>query len=298
MNTRLGINLGFATNRYIEPEVWTNIVSQKLGLKYVQFVADLLNPSLPSEYIDDQVNRINGCTKKEGIQIENCFTSSFTRVNHLMHPDAEMRRWWLQWFKDFFTIGARLGAKAGGSHFGILTFDSYEDEARREQLIEEGVKGWQALSFFVKELGYEYLLMEPMSVPREMANTIEDTLSLVDRVNAHCGVPMRVNLDAGHAPHPDQRDPYPWMERLGPISPVVHIQQTVLHKSNHSPFIPEYNQAGIVQPEKVIGALEKSGAQDVSLVFEISHREHWDTDFRIIEDLKASVDYWRPYVKD
>jgi hypothetical protein len=33
-------------------------------------------------------------------------------------------------------------------------------------------------------------------------------------------------------------------------------------------------------------------------MFEIAHREHYDTEFRIIDDLKESVDYWRKWVKD
>jgi len=74
-----------------------------------------------------------------------------------------------------------------------------------------------------------------------------------------------------------------------------------MNKSYHWPFIPEYNKQGIIHPGKVLRAIEKSGATEsqlIQLVFEISHREHWDTDFRIIEDLKSSVDYWRPYVKE
>lgn len=298
MKTKLGINCGFAINKYPEPEEWTRIVGKELGLKYVQFVADLLNPFLPKEYIEGQIERLQASTQKYGIQIESVFTSAFTRVNHLMHPDKEARKIWLQWFKDFFTIGARLGAKNGGSHFGILTFPSYNDRAKREYLMEEGVKGWQELSFFAKDLGFTCLIFEPMSVPREMANTVEESIELMERVNAHCGVPMRICLDVGHAPHPDQRDPYPWIERLGAWSPVVHLQQTVLHKSHHWPFIPEYNAQGIIHPDEVLRALEASGAEEVFFAFEISHREHYDTDFRIIEDLKASVDYWRPYVKE
>jgi len=41
---KLGINTGFATNRFPEPEVWLRIVGKDLGLRCVQFVADLLNP--------------------------------------------------------------------------------------------------------------------------------------------------------------------------------------------------------------------------------------------------------------
>lgn len=297
MKLKLGINCGFAINRYIEPEEWTRIVGKELNLRHVQFVADLLNPFLPKEYIDAQVKRIKENIKKFNVCVDSVFTSAFTRVNHLMHPDKEARRIWIEWFKQLLGIAAQLGAKSGGSHFGILTFASYRDPEKRKMLIDEGIKGWQELSFHAKELGYEYLIFEPMSVPREMACTIEETLDLMEKVNANCGVPMKICLDVGHAPHPEQRDPYKWIERLGAYSPLIHLQQTVLHRSNHWPFIPEYNKMGIIDPGKVIEALEKSGAKDVLLLFEISHREHWDSDNRVIEDLKASVEYWRPYVE-
>lgn len=298
MKLRLGINLGFAINKYIEPKEWTRIVAEDLKLKHVQFVADLLNPFLPKEYIEEQIKEILIYTKEYGINIESVFTSAFTRVNHLMHPDEKARKIWLQWFKDFFTIASRLGAKNGGSHFGILTFAAYNDPDMREYLIEEGVKGWQELSHFVKELGFECLIFEPMSVERELGNTVEDTFELMNRVNENCGVPMRICLDIGHAPHPDQRDPYPWLEKLGAYSPIIHVQQTELHKSNHAPFTKENNEKGIIHPEKVLKALEKSGAKEASIVFEISHREHRDTEHRIIQDLKESVEYWRPFIKD
>lgn len=296
MKLKLGINCGFATNKYVEPEEWTRIVREELGLRHVQFVADLLNPSLPAYYVESQVERILAGSQKYGITIDSVFTSSFTRVNHLMHPDTEVRKFWLQWFKDFFLIASRLGAKNGGSHFGILSFASLNNTDRKKYLIEEGVKNWQELSFYVSDLGFDALIFEPMSVPREMAYTIEETNSLMDRVNQNCGVPMRICLDVGHAPHPDQRDPYQWIERLGSMSPVIHLQQTVLNKSNHWPFTSEYNEQGIIKPEKVLDALKKSGTTEALLAFEISHREHMDSDYRIIEELKASVDYWKPYI--
>lgn len=296
MNLKLGINLGFAVNKYCEPEEWTYIVGKELGLRHVQFVADLLNPFLPVDYINRQVERIRENAEKHDISVDSVFTSSFTRVNHLLHPDPECRKIWLKWFKDLLGIAARLGAKTVGSHFGILTFASYNDSNKRDMLVEVGVKSWQELSFHAEELGMESLIFEPMSVPREMANTVEETLRLVERVNQNSGVPMKICLDVGHAPHPEQRDPYPWIEKLGALSPIIHLQQTVLHKSQHWPFTPEFNRQGIIEPEKVLKALRRSGAKDVLLIFEINHREHWDTDFSIIEDLKASVNYWRPYV--
>ena len=98
MGYRLGINLGFAINRYPEPEVWSRIVGEELGLRYVQFVADLLNPFLPQDYIGDQLARIKRSTGEYGIQTESIFTSAFTRVNHMMSPDEEARKIWISWF--------------------------------------------------------------------------------------------------------------------------------------------------------------------------------------------------------
>ena len=296
MSYRLGINLGFIVNKYIEPEVWTKIVSKDLGLRYVQFVADLLNPLWPAGYVDSQITRINNAAKENGVTVESLFTSTQTRVNHLLHPDAEARKFWLDWFKRLLDIGRRLGAVNAGSHFGGMTFDTCDNPDKRKYIVDEGVKGWQELTFYAKEIGYDCLIFEPMSIPREMATTIEETKELMARVNAHCGVPLKVCLDVGHAPHPSQRDPYPWIEQLAAESPVIHLQQTALHRSNHAPFTEEANKSGIITREKVMDAVKKSGCTDTLFAFEIYHREHYDTEFRIIRDLKESVDYFRPLV--
>ena len=297
MKLKLGINCGFANNRYIEPEAWGRIVGD-LGLHSVQFVADLLNPFLPKDYIDAQIKRIRESAKRNDFSVDSIFTSTYTRVNHLCHPDAEARSIWLDWLKRMLKIGAELGATTGGSHFGTLTFDTIGDPEKRKRITEAGVKGWQALSHYAKDLGYESLIIEPMSVPREFANTVAETKAILDLVNADCGVPMKVCLDVGHAPHPDERDPYPWLLALGKDSPVIHLQQTVLGKSMHWPFTPEYNEQGYIKAEKVLECLEQSGCTEALLHFELYHREHWDTDGKVISDHKASVDYWRNYVKD
>lgn len=295
---KLGINLGFAINKYVEPEVWTRIVAEDLGIKYVQFVADLLNVFLPPDIVDRQVERINVCTQKHDLAITSTFTSAFTRVNHFMHPDADIRKAWLNWFKRFADISVQMGARTTGSHFGILTFADYDDVQRREYIIEEGIKNWQELSWYCKELGMEYLNFEPMSIPREMANTVEDTKELLARLNDGAGIPFKVCLDVGHAPHPNDRDPYRWVRELGSVSPIIHIQQTEKDHSRHWPFTEEYNKLGIIHGEPLIEAIEQSGATEAEIIFELSHREAWSTEFRIIQDHIESVNYWRQFIKN
>jgi len=295
MKLSLGVNLGFAINKYFEPEVWPRVV-REMGVDRVQFVADVLNPLLPAEWVDKQIEKTIRYMREYGIRVTSIFTSAFTRINHLMHPDAEARKIYIKFFKRFFDIGARLGAKSGGSHFGIMTFADYENESRRNFLIDKAVKGWQELSRYGGEIGFDFLIFEPMSVEREMANTVEDSLYLMNRVNEDCGVPMRLCIDVGHAPHPGQRDPYPWLERAGKYSPIIHLQQTALGRSMHWPFTKQYAEQGHIKGERVIESLRRGGAEECELILELSHREHRDTEPLIIPDHKESIEYWRPFV--
>ncbi|THF82252.1 sugar phosphate isomerase/epimerase family protein [Cohnella fermenti] len=297
-NIKLGMNLGFAINKYVEPEVWARLVAEEMGVRNVQLVADLLNVYLPDDYIQEQIERINVSTQRHRLQVTSTFTSAFTRVNHFMHPDAAARRIWLEWFKKFARASAELGAKSTGSHFGILTFADYDNRDRREFIIAEALKLWQELSWYCRDLGMDHVLFEPMSIPREMANTVADTKELLERLNDGAGLPFRLCLDVGHAPHPDDRDPYRWVRELGAVSPIIHIQQTELNHSRHWPFTDEYNALGIIHGDKLLAAIEQSGAKEAELVFELSHREAWSTEFRIIQDHKESVAYWRQFVKD
>ncbi|HID05670.1 MAG TPA: hypothetical protein EYP10_00830, partial [Armatimonadetes bacterium] len=183
LHVKLGINCGFAINRFPEPEVWTQIVGEVLGLRYCQFVADLLNPFWSERVITDQIARIRDCTARYGIQIETTFTSAFTRVNHLLHPDPLMRRMWFDWFRKFFEISKQLGARGSGSHFGIMSVRDCQDACRRRELTREGIRLWQELTKVAADIGLEFLIFEPMSVPREMGETIEKARQLYEAVN-------------------------------------------------------------------------------------------------------------------
>ena len=75
----LGINMGFATNQFPEPEVWLRVVGKKLGLRYIQFVADLLNPFLPDEVIEQEIIKLKENATKYNVKIDTTFTSTFPR---------------------------------------------------------------------------------------------------------------------------------------------------------------------------------------------------------------------------
>jgi len=302
MQVKLGINAGFAINRFPEPEVWIRVVGEELGLRYVQFVADLLNPFLPYRVVRSQVDKILNLSEKYNVKMDTTFTSMFTRVNHLMHPDPIMRDAWFQWFKDFILMSLELGVRGVGSHFGIMSVTDLEDDERRESVTRSAIELWQQLSEFALESGLEFLMFEPMSIPREMACTLKETRELYDRVNDGAKLPILLCLDVDHgfalSGDPRDIDPYAWLEEFAHLSPVIHIKQSSADKSAHWPFANDYNQRGIITPDKVLDAIERSGAEDVVLLLEVSHRERYPAEGRVLSDLRESVAYWREYVKD
>ncbi len=301
MKVTLGINTGFATNRYPEPDDWIGIVADELGLDTVQFTADLLNPFLPGDVVARQVGEIRALCDAKDVRVQTTFTSAFTRVNHLLHPAPAIRRAWVDWFKKFFTLSVALGAEGAGSHFGIMSCRDNADPRIREQRIQQGVDAWRELAAYGAELGMKYLLFEPMSVPREVASTIAETQDILRRCKEDFAVPMLLCLDVDHgdleSKDPRDTDPHAWLRTFARVSPCIHIKQSLTKdKGGHYPFTEEYNAQGRIVPGEILATLREAGADDYTLLLEISHRERWPSDYTVVSDLKASVDYWRPAV--
>jgi len=301
MKVTLGINTGFATNRFPEPDDWIGIVADELGLDTVQFTADLLNPFLPEDAVARQVEQIRSQCEKKGVRIQTTFTSAFTRVNHVLHPDPVLQRVWLDWLKKLLRLSHDLGAEGAGGHFGILTVRDNARPAIRAQRLEQGVRAWRELAAYGASLGLAYLMFEPMSIPREVGETIQATREILERCSAGFAIPMRLCLDVDHgdleSPDPQDTDPHAWIRAFGTVSPCIHIKQSLRDKSGHYPFTPQYNARGKIVPEEILRTMRESGIEACTLLLEISHRERWPYDYTVVSDLKQSVAYWRPAIK-
>lgn len=299
MEVSLGINTGFAINRFPEPEQWIKIVADELGLNRVQFTADLLNPALPEPVVLAETQKIRHLCDRKGIWVQSSFTSAFTRVNHVLHPNPEIRRVWFDWFKRFFEMSRALGAEGSGSHFGILSVNDNEDAERRARRIRQGVDAWRELAEFGAGLGFRYLIFEPMSIPREVGETISATAEILDMCRDF-PIPMQLCLDVDHgdlqSPDPKDTDAHAWIRAFGKQTPCIHIKQSLKDKGGHYPFTEEYNKRGKIVPEEIIASLKAAKVEKCTLLLEISHRERWPYDYNVIKDLKESVEYWRPAV--
>lgn len=299
-NIKLGINTGFALNRFTTPEQWVPLVADTLGLKIVQLTADLINPSLGPEITSDLVSRLQKLCQHHGVQIRHVFTGAFTRVNHMAHPDPQIRKFWIHWFSQFASIARDLGAESMGSHFGILTTPDNNDPVRRKERFLQLIDGWKTVAEDAKSKGFKFLTWEPMSISREFGETIIETKRIQKIVNDGIAIPMKLCLDVDHgdvtSPNPDDTDPYAWIHAFAKETPLIHLKQTLMDKGGHWPFTPEHNARGKITPERLLTALDKAGYQDVTLLLELSFREREPADSRVIQDTFASVNYWRPHL--
>ena len=139
-----------------------------------------------------------------------------------------------------------------------------------------------------------------MSIKREMGDTIISAQKLHKKLNSKSKIPILFNLDVDHGNNSSKNkndfNPYKWIEKLGHLSPAIHLKQKTRDIFSHKPFIKKYNKSGIIKPEKILNELKKLNIDEVTMYFEFSFREREPYDSRAIRDIKESVKYWRKYI--
>ncbi len=295
----LGVNNCFAIGRYPEPEEWLRVVKDELGLTHVQFSYDMLDPVIiDEELFTRKCNYIKSLADEKGVRIDTGSTGEVPhKFNALLDPDPGLRRCYLRWYEKMVRAGTLLGVDGSGVYMGTLSQKDQENPERRQYLIEVLLEEIAYLTYIAKEEGQKYFLWEPMSIPREVPSTIDETKEIIERVNRRSHVPVRLCLDVGHgyirSGNPRDSDPYAWLRELAHISPTIHMQQTDGKGSRHWPFTKEYNSIGIIVPEKVFETIEASGVEKTIIVFEFFYSAHAISDESALDNLKKSVDYWQ-----
>jgi D-erythrulose 1-phosphate 3-epimerase len=295
----LGINTCFAIGRYPEPEEWLRVVKEELGLSHVQFSFDLLDPVIVDwDVVQRKCVRIAELAASNGVRIDTATTGEVPhKSNALLDPDPAVRACYLRWYENLVRASSILGAEGSGVYLGTLSVKDYKDVRRREYLISVLMEEIAHLTEIARQEGQKFFMWEPMSIPREIPCTIEETRELLRRANEGSGVPVVLCLDVGHgwihSPDPRDRDPYAWLSEFGHLSPAIHMQQTDGKGSRHWPFTAEYNEKGVIVPEKVIAALQNAHAGRCIIVFEYFFSAHAINEEGALDAMKQSVAYWQ-----
>lgn len=297
---RLGINTCFAVKRWPEAREWAEIVGCKLDLDLAQFSFDLVDPRVrPSVRLRKSVEA-KEAAKECGVEIHSTFTGlGAYSFNLLMHPDVGMRSDALDWYEQAVSMTSEMGAGGTGGHVASMSYNDYGNKARRAYLIDSLIESLQHLSRMARDMGQRFLLWEPMPVPREPPCNIADAKSLYRRVNKGAGVPIFFCMDTGHQCAYSECgvdvDTFQWVKEIGPMSPAMHVQQTDGKMDRHWPFTPEFNQKGLIRGDRLVEAIEASGAGEVALLLEIIHPFEERED-KVLEDLERTAAYWKEFV--
>ncbi len=296
----LGMNNLFAIKRWPEPHIWARIFRSTLNLESVQLNLDLLDPLIEEPALSKICSDIAGAAKENGLTINTAFTGYKAYAsNLLMYPDLSLRQEAIRWYEKAIVAVSKLNISGIGGHFAAYSVNDYASPERREYLGRVFIESIRYLSEVAGRWGLSHLILEPMGVFRELSMSIERTLELLEEINSqNRGVPVKLCIDVGHQfiyETEKDADPYLWLKKMAHLSSVIHLQQTDGKADRHWPFTPEFNKIGIIDPKKVLQAINESGVKEVELVFEIAHPPATEEN-KVLEDLRESVEYWRGFV--
>ncbi|MEM6322920.1 MAG: TIM barrel protein [Pseudomonadota bacterium] len=297
----LSLNTNPLVNRFAEPSDLIEAVARDLRLRDLQLTHEFINPSWPAPAIRRLTRDMAAAQARTGVQVTSGMTGPYGRLNHFGHPDADVRRYYIDWFKTFADIIADLGGVTVGTQFAIFTYRDYDDPARRAALIDIAIECWAEVAEHAKQAGLEYIFWEPMSVGREFGETIAGALALQDRLTAAAmAVPMWMMADIDHgdvtSTNPDDYDPYAWARAVPRVSPIIHIKQSLMDKGGHRPFTAAFNAQGRIQPEPLLAAFREGGGADNEICLELSFKEREPNDREVMPQIAESVAFWADYI--
>ncbi|MBY5555561.1 aminotransferase (plasmid) [Rhizobium leguminosarum] len=301
MPLTLSLNTNPLVNRFADPDDLIDTVARDLRIRDIQLTHEFINPSWQAPVISRLTRTMNAALKRTGVRVTSGMTGPYGRLNHFGHPDADVRRYYVDWFKTFADITADLGGHSVGTQFAIFTYKDFDDPARREELIKIAIDCWADVAEHARAAGLSYMFWEPMSIGREFGETIGACLSLQERLTATgMAIPMWMMADIDHgditSADSDDYDPYAWARAVPPVSPIIHIKQSLMDKGGHRPFTAEFNAKGRIQPAPLLQALAEGGAKDNEICLELSFKEREPNDRQVIPQIAESVAFWAPHI--
>lgn len=301
MSLTLSLNTNPLVNRFCEPDDLIDAIAHDIRIRDIQLTHEFINPSWPAPVLSRLTREMGAALHRTGAKVTSGMTGPYGRLNHFGHPDRDVRRYYVDWFKTFADIIGDLGGTSVGTQFAIFTFKDYDDPRRREELLQIAIDCWAEVAEHARSAGLSYVFWEPMSVGREFGETIAECMKLQERLtSAEMAVPMWMMADIDHgdvtSPNPDDTDPYAWARAVPKVSPIIHIKQSMMDKSGHRPFTAEFNAKGAIQPEPLLKAFAQGDAVDNEICLELSFKEREPNDRQVIPQIAESVAFWAPHI--
>ena len=122
MPLTLSLNTNPLVNRFADPDDLIDTVARDLKIRDLQLTHEFINPSWPAPVIRRLTRQMNAALDRTGVRVTSGMTGPYGRLNHFGHPDRDVRRYYVDWFKTFADITVDLGGTSVGTQFAIFTF--------------------------------------------------------------------------------------------------------------------------------------------------------------------------------
>lgn len=279
----LAVDNCFASKRWTTPAEWLAL-ARDFGLRCVEASADTECDPLytPPDVLRDWAAAVRAESARTGVRVINLYSGHGTYATlGLAHPDIRVRdHIHHRWLEPLIDLAADIGAGAG---FYCHAFDqaTLADPDRYAQAEADLFRRLSALARYAAERSLPPLSVEQMYSPHQIPWTLDGAERLL-RTCHMLGGDIYLTLDVGHAggqryflradfpdapayrvAGPEDADPYAWLERFAPYAPIIHLQQTDGTASAHRPFTERWNATGIIDPERVLAAIERAYAAPV-----------------------------------
>ena len=286
----LGLNLSFATKRFIEPKQLAAMCKSEFGVKHIQFTWDLIDPWWPHEQRNILIKEYREAFEAEGIKIDATFggLASYTYAQ-LLAPTEVQREISFTFFKKAIDLTAEMGADVMGTPVGGMSFDDARDNNRRNYLYQEMLNYLRKLADYGKEKGIKEIHIEATPLTTEFPHDPETSIQMMKDLEGSA-IPIKLLIDWGHALYKpllkEKADIFLWFKECAPYIGSIHLQQTDGEMDRHWDFTAD----GIITPELIKKVTKESGLDNIPQYLEVVTAFE-STDDEVYAGMKKTMDY-------
>lgn len=288
---KLGLNLSFATKRWLKPEHLARLCAEVFRVSSVQFTFDLIDPWWPRLKRRELAAAYREAFQSHGIEIASAFggVASYTYAQ-LLAPTQEQRDISLAFWKRAVDLTAELGAKSIGTPIGGMSYEDWHDPAATRALYLSAQEALIELAAYAKAKGLTEILIEATPLPAEILCTPQAARQFVAELDGKTAVPVRLLIDWGHAlcvrVPKTSHDMAQWLAICAPYVGGIHLQQTDGLWDRHWDFTVD----GMVTPALLREVAAQAGIEDVTQYLEVVTIFE-DDDDDVLRRMTASMEH-------